>query len=200
MVILMPVMMAYSLVSDKYHEYLGVLIFILFITHHIFNRKYIRNIVKGKYNVYRIGQLVINIILLILMFLQPISGILMSKYLFNLNVSNTASIRLIHLCAGYWLYVFLSIHAGMHLYILFKKVRKIMKKASWLFEALMVVVSIYGMRSIVSRNFMDYMFLGSQFVYFDYSSPLIYFFLDYLSIMVLFMYIGYILYKALKRL
>ena len=47
---------------------------------------------------------------------------------------------------------------------------------------------------------MDYMFLGSPFVYFDYSSPLIYFFLDYLSIMVLFMYIGYNLYKALKSL
>ena len=201
MIILMPVLMAYSLVSEKYHEYLGVLIFILFIIHHIYNRRYIKNIFKGKYNPYKIGRLIINIILFILMLLQPISGILMSKYLFNnLNVSNTASIRVIHLCVAYWLYIFLSIHAGMHLNRLYKTVRKIMKDSSWLFEGVIVLISIYGIRSFMNQKFIDYLFLRTQFVYFDYSSPLIYFFLDYIAIMILFMFVGHNLYKVLKNL
>ena len=75
MVVLMPLLMAYSLIGEEFHEIIGTLIFILFIVHHILHLKWWKAIPRGKYNAYRISITVFNIILLIVMFLQPLSGI-----------------------------------------------------------------------------------------------------------------------------
>ena len=193
MLISMSLLMAYSLIGELFHEVAGVMTFILFIVHHIYNRKYFLNIFKGSYNAYRAVQLIINIVLLILMFVQPISGILMSKKLFAfIDITNTSLIRSIHLMCAYWLYVFVCIHAGMHMYPLTKKIRKKLKKRYWIFEAMLVLISIYGLRCFIYRDFLDYMFMNNMFVYLDFNEPLFYFFIDYFSIMIMFMYAGYV--------
>lgn len=38
MTVLLPVLMAYSLVGEQAHEILGLLMFALFIAHHVINR------------------------------------------------------------------------------------------------------------------------------------------------------------------
>ena len=50
MTVMMPLLMAYSLIGELFHEIAGSLIFILFIVHHILNRKWYSNVAKGKYN------------------------------------------------------------------------------------------------------------------------------------------------------
>lgn len=37
MVILLPLLMAYSLIGESAHEYLGIAMFLLFVEHHIMN-------------------------------------------------------------------------------------------------------------------------------------------------------------------
>ena len=81
MVVLLPLLMAYSLIGEKLHEILGISIFALFIAHHIINRKWWTSLFKGKYNSVRILNTVVNLFLAIFMIFQPISGILMSKYI-----------------------------------------------------------------------------------------------------------------------
>ena len=46
----------------------------------------------------------------------------------------------------------------------------------------------------------EYLFLRTHFVFFDDSEPLIFFFIDYLAIMGLFVFIGHYLAGWLKRL
>ena len=52
MTVLLPVLMAYSLVGEQAHEILGVLMFGLFIAHHVINRKWWKGLLhigtKGK--------------------------------------------------------------------------------------------------------------------------------------------------------
>ena len=61
------------------------------------------------------------------------------------------------------------------------------------------VVSIYGAYAFVKRQFADYMFMKSAFVFLDYSEPRVYFFLDYIAVMLLFASVGYLVTSILTR-
>ena len=117
MMILLLMLMAYSLIGETLHEIAGTLIFVLFIAHHIINRKWTSALFKGKYKPVRIFQTAINALIFIVMILQPISGILLSKHLFTFlpMLKITAQARTVHMLLSYWGFVLMSIHAGTHL-------------------------------------------------------------------------------------
>ena len=46
MVVLLPLLMAYSLIGENVHEVLGICMFALFIAHHVINRKWWTSIFK----------------------------------------------------------------------------------------------------------------------------------------------------------
>ena len=77
MVILLPVLMAYSLVGELFHEIAGIVMAGLFIAHNLINRRWWMSLFKGRYNPNRIFRTVINVLLVIFMILQPLSGLLM---------------------------------------------------------------------------------------------------------------------------
>ena len=202
MTILLPLLMAYSLIGEKFHEIIGTLMLILFITHHILNRGWYKSLFKGKYTARRIFQTVLNILLLLFIVLQPLSGILMSRYLYTFirAAGITASARQTHLCLAYWGFVFMSVHAGTHLTVPLDRLKR-KKKQIWLaVMALMGAVSIYGIFSFTKRKLAVYMFLKSAFVFFDFYEPRIFFFIDYLSIMILCAFVGYWIIKGLTAL
>ena len=49
MTILLPVLMAYSLVGETVHEWLGIVMFLLFTIHQVFNGRWYKNFVRGSY-------------------------------------------------------------------------------------------------------------------------------------------------------
>ncbi len=112
MTVLLPLLMAYSLIGETFHEVVGTLIFVLFIVHHIINRKWYGALMTGKYNVKKIFQTVLNLLLLVFMVLQPLCGVLMSKHLYTfLPVFPISSLaRSIHMMLAYWGYV-LTVHS-----------------------------------------------------------------------------------------
>ena len=54
MVLLLPLLMAYSLVGEAAHEYLGIGMFLLFIVHHILNLAWWKHLLRGRYTPFRI--------------------------------------------------------------------------------------------------------------------------------------------------
>lgn len=54
MTVLFLCMMAYHITGNKLHEWLGIILFALFILHHILNMKWYKGIFKGKYSAVRI--------------------------------------------------------------------------------------------------------------------------------------------------
>lgn len=200
MTVLLPLLMAYSLIGEMFHEIVGTAILVLFIVHNIMNRKWYGALFKGKYNARRIFQTVLNLTLIIFIILQPVSGILMSKHLYTFlpTFSVSAFARSLHMILAYWGYVLLCIHAGTHLLPMISKLRK-KKIRLAVFCALATAISAYGVYAFIKCRFPGYMSGRMMFAFFDYSEPRIFFFLDYFTIMILFMMFGYLAAYGLGR-
>lgn len=192
MTVLLPLLMAYSLIGEMFHEIAGVAMLLLFAAHHILNRKWYSALSKGKYSAWRIYQTVLIILLIIIMVLQPLSGIFMSKHLFTfIKIPGiSASARTIHLALAYWGFVLMCIHAGGHLAGPVKRLNKQNRTAAITILIICAAVSVYGIIAFVKRQMPEYMFLKTAFVFFDFSEPVIRFILDYLAVMVLFAAVG----------
>ena len=201
MTVLLPVLMAYSLIGEMLHEIIGTAIFVLFIVHHILNRKWYGALFKGKYNARRIFQTVLDMLLLVFMLLQPISGILMSKHLYTLlpTLPISAQARSTHMLLAYWGYTLMCIHAGTHLVAPMKKLFMKSKKIIAAVCVAVACISVYGCAAFIKRGFPGYMSGKTMFAFFDYSEPRVFFFLDYLAIMVLFMMTGCLIIYGLSK-
>ena len=90
MTICLLLLMPYSLLSETAHEWIGMAMLVLFISHHILNYKWVTSVRKGKYNAFRVIQTVLVIIMLILIMGSMISGILLSNHIFKwIKISGT---------------------------------------------------------------------------------------------------------------
>lgn len=195
MVLLLPLLMAYSLIGEAFHEVAGTLMLALFILHHWMNRAWWKNLFKGQYSPQRVFQTALNLLLLIFMIAQPLCGILISKHLYTFlptdGVSSVA--RAIHLPLANWGFVLMSLHAGTHLSAMLPKGRK---KAAVL--GCLGAVSLYGAYAFVKKQIPAYLFLKLPFAFFDYSEPRVFFLADYLTVMILLTMLGYGIMMLLK--
>ena len=60
MTVMLPLQMAYSLIGETYHEAEGVILFALFLTHHVMHMNW-WNLFRGRYNAYRVFNTAVNI-------------------------------------------------------------------------------------------------------------------------------------------
>lgn len=201
MLLTLLLLMAYSLVGETAHEVLGILMLGLWAGHQFLNRQWYQGLKKGKYNAVRLLMLVTNLAMLVLMLVQAVTGILLSRHLFVfLNSSiNTGDSRLLHLVLPYWLFCLAALHLGFHGNMLLgvwgnKKSRRGKRIGGVVFSLL----AIYGIYAFWQRQFLDYMFVQNEFAFFDFSEPLAYFFIDYITVFVLFAVLGYWLMKGLS--
>ena len=63
-----------------------------------------------------------------------------------------------------------------------------------------VLIAAYGVYALLRRGIPSYLLLQTQFVFFDFEEPLIFFFLDYLAVMGLFVFTGHYAGKAARGL
>ena len=199
MVVLLPMLMAYSLIGERFHEVAGTLMLCLFAAHHWLNRGWFKGLLRGRYTARRIFQTSVDLLLLVFMVMQPITGILMSKHLYRfLPTANLSSaIRAIHLPLANWGFLLMCVHAGTHL-------EKPLRRLPAIGKAALGLIAAYGGYAFVKRQIPSYMFLKTSFVFFDFNEPRVFFFLDYLAVMILFGLLGYgiiiILQKNRKKL
>ena len=73
-------LMAYSLVGETTHEWLGIGMGVLFVCHHVLNRRWSRNLLKGKYSPYRILQATLVALVMLTMLGSMVSGIILSRH------------------------------------------------------------------------------------------------------------------------
>ena len=71
-----------SLDSGLVHEILGVVLFVLWAVHVIWNRAWIKGMLKGKYNALRIVRTVINVGVIVCVLFLMISGVMLSNHVF----------------------------------------------------------------------------------------------------------------------
>lgn len=200
--LLLP-LMAYSLVGETAHEWLGVAIYVLFLAHHALNWRWYKELAQGRWNAARVFQTAVNFALLMMMLGLMVSGVILSRDVFTfLPVSaDTSFARTLHMVCAYWGFCMISLHIGIHWGAVLRRIQKraLPRRRTILLRATAVLIAGYGICAFIRREIGMYMLLITTFVFFDFDEPLVLFFLDYLAIMGLFAVIGYYAMKALQK-
>ncbi|MCD8056048.1 MAG: DUF4405 domain-containing protein [Clostridiales bacterium] len=205
MTVLLLLLMAYELVGEAAHEWLGMGICVLFILHHVLNSNWSRNILKGRYSAFRIAQTILNICIALTMLGSMVSGMLMSEHTFSFlpirSVYSYAS--RVHMLCAYWGFVLMSLHLGFHWNIMLGIAKKYLrpdKLRTLTIRVVALTIALFGVNAFWKRDIGNNMLLRYHFVYFDFEEPLIFFLLDYMTVMGLFVVVGYYGAKCLRRL
>ena len=160
---------------------------------------------KGKYAKFRILQTILVAAIFISMIGSMVSGILLSEYVFAaIKIKGVANMaRNIHMLCAYWGFILMSLHLGLHwnrfLKMLDRKIHLPAGKKKYIFRILAGVIAAYGCHAFIKRQIGSYMFLKKHFVFFDYTEPLVFFMLDYIAVMGLFIAVGYYLGLFLRK-
>lgn len=208
MTVLLLCQMAYMLIGETAHEWIGTVMFALFILHHILNVKWYRNLIRGRYTVLRTVQTLVNFLLLFSMIGLMVSGIMMSREVFAfLSIDGGMGFaRILHMLAAYWGFVLMSVHLGFHWGMVIGMVRKVSKRnqtsksRTWFLRALALLLCGTGIYAFLKNDLASYMLLKNQFVFFDMEQPLLLFFAEYIAMMGLWACIAYYAGRAFQRL
>lgn len=165
MTILILFLMKIRFLDLSLHELIGLLTFILFIIHKIFNfvtikltlKNWNKLVVKNK-----IG-FILDIIILLDFIMLMISSLMISINIFKfLNLKGSLLWSDLHHLFAYLLLVLISIHIGFHFKSIFKMFERIFKiKDSFIKKIVYVLISItimfFGLRIIINENFYKYL-------------------------------------------
>ena len=196
-------LMPYELIGEAIHEWIGAGMFLLFIIHHILNRKWTGNLTKGRYTPLRIIQTILVILILVCILGSMVSGIILSRHVFAfLEIRGlSAPARVIHMTCAYWGFVLMSLHLGIHWGMMMGMAGKMFPKPSktrtWILRLAGIGIAGYGVYAFIKRDILSYLLMQVQYVFFNFEEPVIFFILDYLAAMGLFVFIGYYLRKGL---
>ena len=191
--------MAYMLVGEEAHEWIGSGLALLFVLHNALNRKWYAALLTGRYTPLRAFQTAVNLLCLASMAAAAVSGAAMSRYLYDIPfLSGGASLaRTVHMLSAYWGYCFISLHLGLHWSMMLgmmKNAAAPQRAPRWITPLLRTAgaaAALLGAHALMRHNLLDYMFLRNQFVFFDTERPLYLFFLDYAAIMALWAWLAH---------
>lgn len=204
MTVMLLFLMTYELIGAAAHEWLGIGMFVLFITHHILNRKWIRCVFKGKYTLFRIWQTILVFGILLTMAGSMYSGVILSEHALSFLPikGGRAFAREVHMVSAYWGFILMSLHLGLHWGMMMGVARQIVKEfpvvGMWLFRGSAAFAAGYGMYAFIQREIGRYMLLINHFAFLDFEEPLIFFLADYIAVMTLFAWTSHYFSKMLR--
>lgn len=203
MTLALLLLMAYGLIGEEAHEWIGMAMLALFVLHHILNRRWLLAVRKGRYRPVRIVQTVLVILIFLCMASSMVSGILLSRYVLAfLPVHGGELAEMLHLLCAFWGFVLMSVHLGFHWNMVMAAVRRNRRSSGLHILGLRLLAclwAVYGAASFWNRGVGDYLLLRSHFLFLDFSEPVIFYLLDYLSMMVMFVLLGYLASMLLRR-
>jgi hypothetical protein len=207
MTALFLLLMGYHLLGGKTHEWLGISLFVLFLTHNALNYKWYAVLFKGKYNAVRIIQTVLNFLLWIAMLACMFSSVCVSMHVFSgIDIGLARLGRNLHLLSTVWAFILMALHLGFHWAYFVGLAKKLTTPTNtvalilkWVFRALVFGICTYGLYNFIIRSLWEEMFLLTEFKMFDYDNNVFRYFVESLSIMIMFTSIGYYLRKGILQ-
>lgn len=203
MTLLTGLLMAYHLTGSALHEWVGTAVFVLFLLHHYLNRHWYKGLFKGRYSAPRILITVVDFLLLIDMACIFYSGVMLSREVFGFLQLRAGMLgRRLHLVSTAWGFLLAAAHLGLHWGTAIRFVSKRLRPTRWMgiaAKALALLLSLYGVYALISRQIVDRLFLLTEYAFFDYSEPGLFFFADYACIFILFATPAYYLTRLFRK-
>ena len=186
MTVILMLLMSMQITDTEWHEYLGIMMFALFIVHQYLNISWYGNLFKGKYTLLRTFFTLINISLLITFLMSCFSGIIMSETFPALNIESLTSFaRTAHLSGSYLCFVLMALHVGLHWGMIAGKI-----KSSWpVIPA--IIISGWGLYAFLNADIFSYITLRNQFAFIDYEKNFSLVLLDNISMFAFWTLTGY---------
>ncbi len=211
--------------DDRVHQVLGMVLLALWLVHTVLHRAWYAALFRGKYPPYRVMQIVVNGGISACALLLMASGMMMAWFVPSELVGGALGFaRTAHLVSSHWYYLFMCAHLGMHIGMIFNRIKA--KRAGqtesadragdWrsadshdtpghrkplarkvIFRVLLALVCGYGVYAFIVRGIGKYLFLRQQFFFLDLERGYLLFAVDYLAILVLFAAASHYLSKAL---
>ena len=207
MALLLPCLMAYLLVGETAHEWLGAGMFGLFALHHALNAHWHGSLFKGRYTLLRTVQALLDALLLAAMLSLTLSGMALSRVVFRFIpiAGGTGFARTLHMLASYWGFVLMSLHLGTHWGVVLAAIRSgfglqgACPARAWALRGLTALLCTVGLYAFAKNGIASYLFCRARFVFFDPGQPLALFFAEYLGMMCLFAVLGHWAARLLAR-
>lgn len=191
-------LMAYQVTGDKYHEWIGAGMLLLFVIHNGLNFSWYRTLFKGKYSLLRVVRTIVNLLVLLAIILTGYSGIVLSRHVFAFLPINSgmALARKLHLAGSYWSFVMMSIHLGMH----WSMVTGRIKAGKNILRIIAGGIAIYGAVLFGRAGIYDNMFLQNEFAMLDYETSGVVVVLQNLAMMSAWIFTGHYLTRTVMKL
>lgn len=181
--------MAYHITGNTIHEFVGVVLLILYVVHNILNRRWYKKIFKGKYNVRRFLSIAVNLLFLVSMAAIIISSVPISSSIFpNIPVENDMILRQIHVQTSYWGFIFMAVHIGVSWGTIINAVRNMTgitstnRISTIAMRVIAVLIVVYGVQTSFERDMLSRLTIYNPFGW-DYNESPVGFLIDYLSVM-----------------
>lgn len=172
MFVLFLLVMGEAKLPGATHEWLGIALFALFLFHTALNIRWYRALFRGRYPAKRVVQTVVNLTLLISMLGCMVSAVPISGTVFAaLPVGGAQMGRTLHLVSTAWAFLLSSVHLGLHLPALFRKIMRGRwedKTFSLFLGAAAIAFAVYGAVIFMERRFWEELFRTVAFK--DYGS------------------------------
>lgn len=161
MLVLLVLMYKKQVISIGFHEIGGLALIGLFLIHHLVNVRWIGSVTmrlfgKGTPGMVR-ARYIVDALLLIAFLTVGITGILISKVVFNVHIAGNAQ-PLHYFCSAVAI-ILMGVHLGLHAdYIFGKLLRKGVNKASKAVLAVIVTVMVaFGGYSMATTSFVSFL-------------------------------------------
>ena len=212
MVVCLAALMLYFRTGQAIHEWLGVAALVIFVLHHVWNRKWFLSLGKGRWTPVRVLQAALVLLLAVSMLAQIVSGLAMSREMPGFvgqrgpawlrdHLFPTSLARMLHLACGYWTLLLSGLHLGLHWSIFlglgrkFRGGRPLPVAGRWALRLAALAAALCGLFCFWKQGLPNYLFLRTHFVFFDYEQPLLLSVLEVLAIFALCVLAGFYLQK-----
>jgi hypothetical protein len=186
----------YRATGDAAHEWIGIAVCAVCITHNALNWNWYKTIFKGAYNPRRSVLTAINLLLALAMATLIITGLLHSRtVLAFLHLPGDMLVRQIHTTAAYWCLPLIGVHLGLNWRILLNAFRKMAKingenrTRKIILRITAFAVAAFGVWSSFDRDMFSKLFLGFSFDYWPEERPTVLFFAVNLSLMGVYVFV-----------
>ncbi len=167
MTVLLLLQMAYQVMGEAAHEWLGMSMTALVIVHQVLNRRWYGAMLKGRYTAYLAVSTCVNALLLASFALTAFCGMAMSNYAmpFLYGVARVSFVRVTHLSMSHWSFVLMGLHLGLHLPVMLAKLGDRTRRA---LSVIFTGVAGVGLWLFFRNGMPNYLFFRVPFAFLDY--------------------------------
>lgn len=127
------------------HAKIGILLFILFLLHHVLNVQWYRTLHKGRYGFRRFLLTCFDFLLLAAMVCMMVSSLMLSGMVFPVvGIRMTHGWRQLHVSASAWCFLLMAFHVGMHLQGMFHRLQRKLRQTAFEYVYYLFLLAVIG--------------------------------------------------------